>query len=72
MFLDYCFILHVLIQPSQRPQGCANDRQKFVNPRVKALKNITYRFKREFLLNFKVKNAAVNHLPQEGHPAVRT
>ena len=32
------------------------------NSRVKALKNITYGFKREFLHDFKVKNAAVNYL----------
>ena len=70
--LDYCFTLQVLIQPSQRPQGCANDRQKCFNSRDKALKNITFNFKRELLQNFKVNDAAVNHLPQEGYPAVRT
>ena len=26
---------------------------------------ITYRFKRELIKNFRVKNAAVNHLPRE-------
>ena len=66
------FTLHVLPQPSQRSRRCANDQQKCVNLSVKALKNKTYWFKREFLQNFKVKNAAVNHLPQKGPPAVKT
>ena len=70
--LYYCFTLHVLIKSSQRPQGWANDQQKCVNSILEALKKITYEFKREFLPNFKVKNAAVNGLPQEGYPAVRT
>ena len=68
--LDYCFILHALIQLSQRPQdpqGCASDQQKCVDSIVKALKSITFRFKRDFLQNFKVKNTAVNLLPQEGN-----
>ena len=58
--LYYCFTLHVLIQPSQRPQGYANNQTKCVHSRVKALKNITYSFKREFLNNFKIKNALGN------------
>ena len=53
--LEYCFTLHVLIQLSQRSQGCANDQQKCVSSRVKALKNRSYRIKRELLQNFKVK-----------------
>ena len=36
--LDYCLTVHVLIQLSQCPQTCANDQQKCVNSRVKALK----------------------------------
>ena len=49
--LDYCFTVHALIQSSQRPQGCANDQQKCVNARVKALKIVNYRFKLELLQN---------------------
>ena len=67
-----CCLLYVLTQPSQRPRRCANDQQKCVNLSVKALKNITCWFKREFPQNFKVKNAPVNHLPQEYSPAVKT
>ena len=70
--VEVLFTLHVLPQPSKRPRRCANDQQKCVNFSVKALKNKTYWFKREFLQNFKVKNAAVNHLPQKGPPAVKT
>ena len=61
--LDYCFTLHVLVQPSKRLQGGANDQQKCVHSRVKK-QNITYWLKREFLQTFKVKNSAVNRLPQ--------
>ena len=42
--LNDCFNLHVLIQPSQRTQGCANGQRKCDNSSVKALNNITYRF----------------------------
>lgn len=44
--------LHVSIQPSQCPNGGPKDQQKCVNSRVKALKNIIYRLKCEFLENF--------------------
>ena len=55
--LDYCFTLHVLIQPSKRLQGGVNDQQNCVHSRVKK-QNINYWLKREFLQNFKVKNSA--------------
>ena len=62
--LDYCFTLHVLIQPSKCLQGGANDQQKCVHSRVKK-QNITYWLKREFLQNFKVKNYAAGAHEQE-------
>ena len=41
-----CWIINcVLIQPSKRLQGCADDQQTCVHSRVKALKNITYSLK---------------------------
>ena len=52
--LDYCFSFLVFIEPSQCPLGCANSQLKCVNSRVKTLKNISYRCKRELLQNFKV------------------